>query len=207
MPALRQQLATRAADIAYVCIETSDNAAGGQPISLRHLKEVRALLAPHAIPLVIDSTRVLENARFLIEHEPEHAGQTLWELTAEILSQADVAIGALAKDFCVDKGGVLATHDESLLRRFQDVIRQDGGGLDVIDRKLVALSLGNRRHIEAQVLRKMGAARSLWQAHRGRPGAGGGIPPAGIACWSTSSASPSSQVSRTRSAPSWPGCT
>ena len=162
--ALRAQLAARAAEIAYVCIEVADNAAGGQPVSLHHLKEVRALLAPHAIPLVIDSTRVLENARWLIEHEPEHAGQTLWEVAAAILSQADVAIGALAKDFCIDKGGVLATNDESLLRRFQDVIRHEGGGLDVIDRKLVALSLADRPHIEAQVLRKMRAARSIWQA-------------------------------------------
>ncbi len=162
--ALQQQLATRVGEIAYVCIEVNDNSAGGQPVSLAHLKQIKALLAPHAIPLVIDSTRVLENARFLIEREPEHAQQTLWEVTAALLSQADVVIGALAKDFCVNKGGVLATNDEALLKRFQDVIEQEGGGLDVIDKKLIALSLGNRAHIEAQVLRKMGAARSIWQA-------------------------------------------
>jgi polyketide synthase PksN len=162
--ALQEQVARRGADIAFVCIETSDNAAGGQPVSLEHLGRVKALLGRHGIPLVIDATRVLESAYLLIEREPQQAGKSLWDVAAAILAHADVVVGALSKDFCVSKGGLIATNDEALLRRFQDVLQQDGGGLDVIDKKLIALSLQNRRHIETQVLRRMAAARSIWQA-------------------------------------------
>jgi polyketide synthase PksN len=161
---LRELVASRSADIAYVCIEASDNAAGGQPVSTQHLRQVKDLLAQHSIPLVIDATRILENASFLIDCEEEHRGKTLWEAARSILSYADVVIGSLAKDFCVNKGGIIATNDETLLRKFQDVVQQEGGGLDVMDKKLIALSLHNRKHIETHVLRRMHAVKSIWLA-------------------------------------------
>ena len=159
---LQAQVAQHTHEIAFVCIEISDNAAGGLPVSIRHLRQVKELLAGYSIPLVIDGTRIVENARFLIEQDAEYAGRTTWEVAREILSCADVVIGSLAKDFCVDKGGVIATNDETLLRRLQEVIQRDGGGLNVIDKKLIALSLKNRHQIEAQVVRRMQATRTVW---------------------------------------------
>jgi acyl transferase domain-containing protein/tryptophanase/acyl carrier protein len=161
--ALREQVGSHAADIAYVCVEVSDNAVGGQPVATRHLRQVKELLAKHSIPLIIDATRILENARFLVDCEAEHQGKTVWEVARAILSYADVVIGSLAKDFCVNKGGIIATNDQALLRRFLDVVQKDGGGLDVIDRKLIALSLHNRKHIETQVMRRMEAVNAIWQ--------------------------------------------
>jgi polyketide synthase PksN len=162
--ALQDTIARHADEIAYVCIEVSDNAAGGHPVSVQHLKQVKDLLAAHSISLVIDGTRILENAQYLIEHEPQYAGRTLWDVAKEVLSYADVVIGSLAKDFCVNKGGLIATNDENLLRRVQDLMRQEGGGLNVIEKKLIALALQNRRQIEAWVVRRMRAVESIWQA-------------------------------------------
>jgi polyketide synthase PksN len=161
--ALEQQVASRAKEIAYVCVDLSNNGAGGQPVSLQHLRKVKELLGRHEIALVIDATRVLENALAIIARESEHAGRTVWEVARDILSCADAVIGSLAKDFCVNKGGIIATNDEALLRRCQDVVAHEGGGLDAIDRKLVALSLTNRRHLETQVRRRMDAAALVWQ--------------------------------------------
>src|SRR5689334_14481808 len=67
-------------EIAFACIELSNNASGGHPVSLRHLKAVKALLASRSIPLVMDATRVLENAQFLIEHEAQCAGKSVWQV-------------------------------------------------------------------------------------------------------------------------------
>jgi len=164
--ALRDCVARQADEIAYVCIEVSDNAAGGHPVSVQHLKQVKELLAGHCIALVIDGTRVLENAQFLIEHEPSYAGRTLWEVAREILSYADVVIGSLAKNFCVDKGGVIATNDEQLFRRVQSLIQQEGGGLNVIEKKLVALALQKRKQIEAAVVQRMRAVETIWRTLR-----------------------------------------
>jgi len=161
---LQDYVTRHANEISYVCIEVSDNAAGGQPVSVQHLWQVKELLAAHSIALVIDGTRILENAQYLIEREQAYAGKTLWEVAREILSYADVVIGSLCKDFCVNKGGVIATNDKSLFRRVQNLMQQEGAGLTVLEKKLVALALHNRRQVESLVVRRMQAVQSIWQA-------------------------------------------
>ncbi|MBC7978921.1 MAG: hypothetical protein H7138_28380, partial [Myxococcales bacterium] len=102
--------------------------------------------------------------------EKPYAGRTphktLWDVAREILSYADVVIGSLTKDFCVDKGGVIATNDEKLFRRIQSLIQQEGGGLNVIEKKLVALALQKRKHIEAGVVQRMRAVEATWRSQR-----------------------------------------
>lgn len=162
--ALEALVAQDPAAIPFVCIEVSNNAAGGNPVSMQHLRDVKSLLARHSIPLVIDATRVVENAQFLIEHENEYAGQSVWAVVREILSCADVVIGSLTKDFCVDKGGIIATNDAGLFQRLGELAEERAAGIDLIDTKLIALSLQNRKHIETQVLRRMEAVRLMWRA-------------------------------------------
>ncbi|HEX9984336.1 MAG TPA: SDR family NAD(P)-dependent oxidoreductase [Thermoanaerobaculia bacterium] len=162
--ALQAEVAKDPAAIAFVCLEVNDNAAGGYAVSLQHLREIKALLAPHSIPLVLDATRVVENAQFLIEQEKECAGKSLWAVVREIVSCADAVIGSLTKDFCVDKGGLIATNDAALYQRLQELIQEEGASLDLIDRKVIALALQNRKHIEANVLRRMEHVRLMWRA-------------------------------------------
>ncbi|PYS26322.1 MAG: hypothetical protein DMG11_20315 [Acidobacteria bacterium] len=119
--ALQAQVAQDPDAIACVCIEVSNNAAGGHPVSMQHLRDVKALLAAHSIPLVIDGTRVVENAQLLIEGEKEYAGKSLWAVVREIFSCADAVIGSLTKDFCVNKGGIIATNDVKLFKRLQEI--------------------------------------------------------------------------------------
>jgi tyrosine phenol-lyase len=44
--------------------------AGGQPISLHNLKEVRKMADQYGIAIVHDMTRVAENAFMIQQHEP-----------------------------------------------------------------------------------------------------------------------------------------
>lgn len=162
--ALKALVAEDHGAIACVCIEVGNNAAGGYPVSLQHLAEVRAVLAPHSIPLVMDATRVVENARQLIERQREHAGRSVWAVVRETLSLADMVIGSLTKDFCVDKGGIIAINDAKLHKRLQEVVHEEGSGVDLVDEKLIALALRNRKHIEASVTERMENVRLLWQA-------------------------------------------
>jgi polyketide synthase PksN len=164
--ALEAFVAQDPAAIPFVCIEVSNNAAGGSFVSIQNLRDVKALLAEHSIPLVLDATRVVENARFVLERESEYAGRSVWEVVREIVSFADVVIGSLTKDFCVNKGGIIATNDAELFGRLQDVVAGEGAGVDVIDSKLIAISLRSRKHIESKVLQRMEAVRMMWQALR-----------------------------------------
>jgi len=162
--ALQAQVTQNPAAISCVCVEVNDNAAGGYPVSLQHLRDVKALLAEHSIPLVIDATRVMENARFLIEHDKEQTGRNIWAVVRDILSCADAVIGSLTKDFGVNRGGIVATNDVELFHRLQQLQHEEGAALDLIDRKLIAHSLRNRKYIEANVVRRMENVRRIWRA-------------------------------------------
>lgn len=168
LTALQAEIAAYGADIGYVCIELTDNAAGGGAVSLAHLGQVKALLAPQRIPLVLDATRVLENALVVIEHDPEWREAPLWQVAEALLSQADAVVASLAKDFCVNKGGLIATNDQALHDRLQALQQRGGTALDVIDRKCIAASMQNRAFIEAQVRRRIEAVRALGQRLAGQ---------------------------------------
>ncbi|ELR72054.1 Malonyl CoA-acyl carrier protein transacylase [Fulvivirga imtechensis AK7] len=159
--ALRKQVESDPKSIAFVLIEVDDNAAGGAPVSMQHLRQVKALLSQHAIPLVFDATRIVENAQFIIEHEKEFDGKNIWEVVREISTHADAVIASLAKDFCVNKGGLIATNDEELFNKIQNLIQEEGIGLDVIDKKVIALSLQDLNKIESRVLRRMESVRMI----------------------------------------------
>ena len=163
LTALQSELAQNRDTIALVCIEVGNNAAGGQPVSMQHLRNVKTLLAKYSVPLVLDATRVVENARLLIEREQEYAGKSVWTVVREMLSHADAVIGSLTKDFCVNKGGIIATSDARLFQRLQELVQEEGGGIDLIDRKMIGLSLQNRKQIEARVLRRIEGVRRVWQ--------------------------------------------
>lgn len=163
LTALRMQLATDAGSVGLVCIELSDNAAGGYPVSLAHLTQLKAALSGRGIPLAMDATRVLENALFIIEHEKEHAGRSVWEVVREILSFADVVLVSLAKDFCF-KGGLIATNDTGLFQRLQSLILEESCGLDVVGRRLLALSIQDRKYIESRTLLRKQATLRIWNA-------------------------------------------
>lgn len=171
LESLRSEIETASKSISFVYCELVNNAAGGYPASLEHLKQIKEILRTAAIPLVLDGTRIVENAQFLIELEPSLAGKNVWMLIQEIFSLADVVICSLAKDFCINKGGIIATNDKDLFNKLQEIAISEGGVLDVIDKKLVALSLTNKKFIESQVRRRMGSVRSIWQqlARQGLP--------------------------------------
>jgi acyl transferase domain-containing protein/tryptophanase/acyl carrier protein len=162
--ALQAHVAEQAAATAFVCVDVCNNATGGQPVSMQQLRDVKALLAEHAIPLVIDGTRIVENARFLVEHEATYAGQSPWTVAREMLSYADIVFGSLTKDFGVKTGGLVATNDVGLFRKLQELEQDGEAGLDLVEKKLIALSLQHRPQIDAGVAQRMESVRRIWQA-------------------------------------------
>lgn len=177
--ALQREVARDPAAIAYVCIEVSDNAAGGHPVSIEHLKRVKQLLGDASIPLVLDGTRIIENAYFVIENEPDHVGRTVWSVVREILGYADAVLLSFGKNFCVT-GGLIAVNDPKLFHQLQARIRAQGCGLSGVDRKQLALALRKREYIESQTSRRKQSVRRVWDALKAQ-----GVPvvqPAGAHC-------------------------
>ncbi len=103
--------------IPYVCIATCVNMAGGQPISLANLKEVRAWCDRHGIKLVHDMTRVAENAHFIQRREKAYRETPIRDIVHKICSLTDIATMSSKKDAMVNIGGFLAMNDADLYER------------------------------------------------------------------------------------------
>ena len=84
--------------IPYVCIATNVNMAGGQPISLQNLKELRKYTHQHGIRIIHDMTRVAENAYFIQQREEGYQNTPIKDIVKEICSLTDGATMSAKKD-------------------------------------------------------------------------------------------------------------
>ncbi|MFC1581311.1 tyrosine phenol-lyase [Candidatus Neomarinimicrobiota bacterium] len=145
--------------IPYVSIATAVNMAGGQPISLGNIKELRTLTKKYNIPIVHDMTRVAENAWFIKIREEGYQNKSVKEIVYEICSLTDHATMSAKKDPIVNIGGFLATNDEQVYRSAQNmVVIYEGlhtyGGMAGRDMEAVAIGITESiqdDHIRARV--------------------------------------------------------
>ena len=111
-----------AENIAYVCLAVTVNLAGGQPVSMQNMKDVRALTEKHGIKVFYDATRCVENAYFIKEQEEGFADKTIKEIVLEMFSYSDGATMSGKKDGIVNIGGFLAINDEELFGKAKEVV-------------------------------------------------------------------------------------
>ncbi len=145
--------------IPYVSIATSVNMAGGQPISIKNLKELRLLTRKNGIRIIHDMTRVAENAYFIQQKEKGYLHKTIAEIVKEICSLTDGATMSAKKDALVNIGGFLAVNDWDVFEEARNlVVVYEGlhtyGGLAGRDMEAMAIGIGESvsdEHIHARV--------------------------------------------------------
>jgi tyrosine phenol-lyase len=103
--------------IPYICVATCVNMAGGQPISLASIREVREWCDQNDALLVHDMTRVAENAYFIQKREKGYSDKSIQEIVFEICSLTDMATMSSKKDAMVNIGGFLAMNDAKLYEK------------------------------------------------------------------------------------------
>ena len=109
-------------EVAFVRQEACLNMAGGQPFSLENLRAVRELTRRHSVPLILDATRLSENALFVKEREPGLSDRTLPELIGELAGLSDGAVFSSKKDHFVPIGGMLCLNDGELAQRARELL-------------------------------------------------------------------------------------
>jgi tyrosine phenol-lyase len=103
--------------IPFIRMEATTNLLGGQPFSLRNLKEVKAIASEHGIPLVFDGSLIQENAYFIKVREKEYAGKSIQEIIWKLMSYADIFYLSGRKSSSV-RGGFIATNNK---KYFEDI--------------------------------------------------------------------------------------
>ncbi|MDE5559383.1 MAG: tryptophanase, partial [Bacteroidales bacterium] len=90
----------------------TNNTAGGQPVSMQNLREVRAIADKYKKRLILDSARFAENAYFIKTREKGYENKTIKEIVKEMFSLADGMTMSAKKDGIVNMGGFIATRHE-----------------------------------------------------------------------------------------------
>ena len=142
--------------IPYVSMATSVNMAGGQPISMQNLKELRAYTKKHGIKVIHDMTRVAENAFFIQQREKGFEKKTIAHIVKEICSYTDGATMSAKKDALVNIGGFLALNDQELYDEASNlVVVYEGlhtyGGL--AGRDMEAMAIGIKESVDDDHIR------------------------------------------------------
>ena len=109
---LEKALAENAEKIPFIIVTVTNNTAGGQPVSMKNLRDVRAIADKYGKRVVFDSARFVENAYFIKTREEGYADKTIKEIVKEMFSYADGMTMSSKKDGLVNMGGFIATRHE-----------------------------------------------------------------------------------------------
>jgi tyrosine phenol-lyase len=158
--------------IPYVSLAGTVNMAGGQPVSMSNVRAVRALCDRHGIRLMLDATRMVENALFIQEREPGYADQSIAQILLEFCSYTDGAWMSAKKDNLVNIGGWLAVNDDEVFEELRNlVVVYEGlhtyGGLAGRDMEALAIGIAEAvqdEHVRSRVgqVRYLGELLTEW---------------------------------------------
>ena len=139
--------------IGFVRMEATTNLIGGQPFSMKNLKEIRQICTENHLLMVLDGSLLVENAYMIRQREKGYENKTVAEIVKEMCSVPDVYYMSGRKNTSV-RGGCIATNDLKLFELIKPWLPvYEGfityGGMSM--REVSAMSVGMREMVDPNV--------------------------------------------------------
>lgn len=143
---LERLLQAEGVRVPVVMVTITNNASGGQPVSLANLRGVRALCDRFGVPLFLDACRFAENAYLIQQREPGQGERSLRDIARDLFDLADGCTFSAKKEGMAHIGGFLACRDGELASRLRTtMVVTEGfptyGGMAGRDLEAIALGL------------------------------------------------------------------
>jgi len=171
-------------NVSFVRMEATTNLIGGQPFSMQNLRQVKAMLEPLGIFLVMDGSLISENAYFIRQREAGYEDKSILEIIREMMEIADLMYLSGRKS-CSVRGGLIATNRKDV----HDAIRPwlpvyEGfftyGGMS--SKEIEAMAVGIREMTELDVAGSSADAIKYFVALLQQQGIPMVTPAGGLAC-------------------------
>ena len=142
--------------VGLVLLTLTNNAIGGQPVSMGNIRRVSQRCKEEGIPFFLDAARFAENAWFIHCYDPDWKDATIPDIVREMFKYADGFTFSAKKDAIVNIGGILATRIKKLVEPIKnELICTEGfptyGGL--AGRDLEAIAVGIKEAMQIDYLR------------------------------------------------------
>jgi len=153
---LEEELKNNHSEISFVIMTVTNNSVGGQPVSMKNIREASGLAHKMGKLFFIDCARFAENAYFIKQRESGYEEASIISIVKEMFSYADGALMSAKKDAFGNIGGFLALKDGAIANDVRTwMVVTEGfptyGGL--AGRDLEALAVGLREILEEDYLK------------------------------------------------------
>jgi tryptophanase len=141
-------------NIAGIIMTITNNSAGGQPVSMENMKEVKKIADKYDITLLIDGARYAENAYFVKQREEEYKNKSIREIALEVFQLADIFLMSAKKDGISNIGGLICIkEDTDLYNKCRTyIVPMEGfptyGGLTGRDMEALAVGLNEALELD-----------------------------------------------------------
>ncbi len=110
------------ARVPMIIMTLTNNSLGGQPVSMRNLRETAEIARHYRVPLILDVARFAENAYFIKRREHGYSSRPVAEIARELFSYGDGCMMSAKKDALVNIGGFLALNDDQWVSKAREAL-------------------------------------------------------------------------------------